>query len=57
MIIEVKPVNECIMKLGICHSLGVISLVSVYAPTELTDLNVKDAFWTALDSLVDQFPR
>ena len=33
MIIEVTPVNERIMRLRICHSLGVISLVSVYAPT------------------------
>ena len=30
MIIEVTPVNESIMRLRIRHSLGVISLVSVY---------------------------
>ena len=34
MKIEVTPVNERIMRLKICHSLRVISLVSVYAPTE-----------------------
>ena len=34
MIIEVTPVNECIMRQRIRHSLGVFSLVSVYAPTE-----------------------
>ena len=44
MIIEVTPVNERIMRLKIRHSLGVISLVSVYAPTDASDLNVKDAF-------------
>ena len=33
MIIEVTPVNERIMRLRIRHSLGVISLVSAYAPT------------------------
>ena len=33
MIIEVTPVNEHITRQRICHSLGVISLVSVYAPT------------------------
>ena len=40
MIIEVTPVNERIMRLRIHHSLGVISLVSVYAPTEVGDLSV-----------------
>ena len=32
VIIEVTPVNERIMRLRNHHSLGVISLVSVYAP-------------------------
>ena len=40
MIIEVTPVNERIMRLRIRHSLGVIFLVSVYAPTEASDLTV-----------------
>ena len=44
MIIEVTPINERIMRLRIRHSLGVISLVSVYAPTEAIDLTVKEAF-------------
>ena len=57
MIIEVTPVNERIMRLRICHSLGVISLVSVYAPTEASDLTVKDAFHAALESVVGQCPR
>ena len=57
MIIEVTPVNERIMKLRIRHSLGVISLVSVYAPTEASDLTMKDAFYTTLESVVDQCPR
>ena len=34
MIIEVTPVNERIMRLRIHHSLGVISLVSINAPTK-----------------------
>ena len=33
IIIEVTPVNKRIMRLSIRHSLGVISLVSVYALT------------------------
>ena len=45
------------MRLRICHSLGVISLVSVYAPTEASDLTVKDAFYATLESVVDQCPR
>ena len=43
-IIEVTPVNERIMRRRIRLSLGVISLVSVNATTEASDLTVKDAF-------------
>ena len=57
MIIEVTPVNEHIMRLRICHSLGVISLVSAYAPTKASDLTVKDAFYATLESVVVQCPR
>ena len=57
MIIEVTPVNGHIMRLRIRHSLGVIFLVSVYAPTEASDLTVKDAFYAMLESVVDQCPR
>ena len=57
MIIEVIPANERIMRRRICHSLGVISLVSVYAQTEVSDLTMKDAFYAALESVVDQCPR
>ena len=53
MIIEVTPVNERIMRRSIRLSLGVISLVSVYAPTEASDLTVKDAFYATLESVVD----
>ena len=51
MIIEVTPVNERIMRRRIRHSLCVISLVSVYAPTEASDLTVKDAFYATLESV------
>ena len=57
MIIEVTPVNERIVRLRIRHSLGVIFLVSEYTPTEASDLNVKDAFYATLESVVDQCPR
>ena len=45
------------MTLRIHHSLGVVSLVSVYAQTEASDLTVKDAFYATLKSVVDQCPR
>ena len=57
MIIEVTPINECIMRLRIHHSLGVVSLVSVYALNEASDLTVKNAFYATLESVVDQCPR
>ena len=50
MIIEVTPVNECIMRRRIHHFLGVVFLVSVYALTEASDLTVKDAFYAVLKS-------
>ena len=45
------------MTLKIRYSLGVISMVSVYAPTEARDLTVKDAFYATLEALIDQYPR
>ena len=45
------------MRRRICHSLGVISLVSVYAPNEVSDLTEKDTFYATLKSGVDQCPR
>ena len=57
MIIEVTSVNERNMRRRIRHSLGVISLVSVYAPSEASDLTVKVTFYAPLESVVDQCPR
>ena len=57
MIIEITLVNERIMRLRIRHSLGVVSLVSVYPPTEVSVLTVKDAFYATLESVVDWCPR
>ena len=57
MVIEATPFNERIMRRRIRHSLGVVSLVSVYAPTEASDLTVKDAFCVTLESVVDHCPR
>ena len=57
MIIEVTLVNERMMRGRIGHSLGVISLVSVYAPNEASDLTVKVTFYAVLESVVDQCHR
>ena len=57
MIIEVTTVNKCVMRQRIHHSLGVVSCVSVYAPTEASGLTVKDSFYATLESVVDQCPR
>jgi len=57
MIIEVTTVNEHIMRQGIHHSLGVVSLASVYTLTEASDLTVKDAFNAMLESVVDRCTR
>ena len=37
--------------------MGVVSLVSAHAPTEASDLTVKDAFFATLESAVDPCPR
>ena len=57
MVIEVTLVNKRIVRLRIRHSLGVVSLFSLYAPTKASDLNMKDAFYAMLESVVDQCPR
>ena len=57
MVIEVTPVKEHIMRLRIHHSFGVVSLVSVFAPTEASDVTVKEEFYATLESGVDQCPR
>ena len=57
MIIELTPVNERIMRGRIRHSLGDISLVPENVLTEASDLTVKDTFYAALESVVDQRVR
>ena len=47
MITEVAPVNERIIRLRITRTLGVISLVSVYAPTGVSALSVKEMLRSA----------
>ena len=57
MIIEVIPVNERIMRLRITHTLGVISLVSVYDPTGVSEFSVNKEFYAQLQMVVDSCPK
>jgi len=54
---EVTPVSERIMRLRLAHSLGVMSIVAVYAPTGVSELSVKEAFYAELNSVLDAAPR
>ena len=56
MIMQVTPVDERMMRLRIKHSLGAISLVVVYAPTEMANRDTKEAFYVSLKSEVGRCP-
>ena len=56
IITEVTLVNERIMRLRISHTLGVISLFSVYAPTGLRE-SVKEPFYAQLQMAVNSCPK
>ena len=53
---KVTPVDERIMLVRLKHTLGFISLVAVYAPTEKSKLGNKEMFYTKLESILDQCP-
>ena len=55
-VVGVTPVDERIMLVRLKHTLGFMSLVAVYAPTEMSDLEEKEMFYAKLDSVVDQCP-
>ena len=52
-----ETLSGFLLRRRVHQSLGVVSLVSVSAPTEVSDLTVKDAFYAKLESVVDQLPR
>ena len=56
-VVEVTPVDERIMRLRLKHSFGFISVVAVYAPTEVCETEEKEMFYAKVDSVVDQCPR
>ena len=57
MITEVTPLNERIMRPGITHTLGVNSLVSVYAPIGMSESSAKEAFYAQHHMVVDSRPE
>ena len=56
-VVRVTPVDERIMVVRMKHTLGFISLIAVYAPTEMGSLDSKEMFYAKLDSITDQCPR
>ena len=44
------------MRLRLKHSLGFMSLVAVYAPTEVCGTEEKEMFYVKLDSVLNQCP-
>ena len=56
-VVEVTPVDERIMRLRMKHTLGFMSVVAVYAPTEMCETDEKEMFYAKLNSVLDQCPR
>ena len=54
-VVEVTPVDERIMQLRLKYSLGFMSVVAVYAPTEVCETE-EEMFNANLDSVLDQCP-
>ncbi|MFV0264599.1 MAG: endonuclease/exonuclease/phosphatase family protein, partial [Kluyvera sp.] len=55
-VVEVTPVDERIMRVRLKHTLGFMSLIAVYAPTEVCETEVKEVFFAKLNSVLDQCP-
>ena len=55
-VVKVTPVDERIMAVRLRHSLGFVSLIAVYAPTEVSSLEEKETFYAVLQSVVDSCP-
>ena len=56
MVEGVTSVDERMLMVRIRHSMGVISLLAVYATTEVRDATVSDSFYDRLDSVVERCP-
>ncbi|KAG0730164.1 Craniofacial development protein 2 [Chionoecetes opilio] len=51
-VVEVTPVDERIMRVRMKHTLGFLSLVAVYAPTEMRKTEEKEMVYAKLDSVI-----
>lgn len=56
LVSQVTLINERIMRLRIAHTMGVLSVLAVYAPTGVSDDSVKEAFYAQLSSVWDTVP-
>ena len=56
-VVEVTPVDERILRMRLKHTMGFMSLIAVYAPTEVCEIEEKEMFYAKLDSVLDQCPR
>ena len=56
-VVEIIPVDERIMRLRLKHTLGFLSLVAGYAPTNVCGAVEKEMFYDKLDSILDQCPH
>ena len=56
-VVEVTTVDERIMRVRLRHTLGFMSLIAVYAPTEMCETLEKETFYAKLESIIDQCPR
>ncbi|XP_045130251.1 uncharacterized protein LOC123515575 [Portunus trituberculatus] len=54
--VEVILVDESIMRLKLIYNVGFMSVVAVYAPTEMCETKEKEMFYVKLDSVLDQCP-
>ncbi|KAG0727553.1 Craniofacial development protein 2 [Chionoecetes opilio] len=55
-VVEVTPVDERKIRVRMKHTLGFMSLLAVYAPTEVRKTEEKEMFYAKLDSVLDQCP-
>ena len=55
-VVEVTRVDECIVRLRLKYSLGFMSEVAVYVPTEVCETGKKEMFYAKVDSVLDQCP-
>ena len=57
LVVEVAPVDERILVMRLKHSFGFMSLIAVYAPTDVSKPDVKEMFYAKLASVTDSCPR